>query len=389
MGGASEPRFASSLSTAPETARALDEALEGLERQLEGARCDLLLAFVSPHHVPRMREIAGRLERAHPAAIRAGVSARSVIGGGCEAEEQPGIALAAAELPATRVEPLRLSPGGDPASLSGIGAKGASAILLADPFSCDVECLLRVLDEADPDGVRVGGLASGGERSGEHALLSGGEVQAGGLVGVRLQGAVSLESIVAQGCRPIGDPYFVTRARGNVALELDGRPPIDIARELYEAADPLDRELFAHSLFIGLQMRPAAGALARGDFLVRNLAGFDPQHGALVAAAPLAEGLVVQFHLRDARTSAEDLEERLERFGSRGGISPVGGLLFSCLGRGRFLYGCADHDSDLARRKLGELPLAGFFCNGEIGPVSGRTHLHAYTSSFALFCRSA
>ena len=91
--------------------------------------------------------------------------------------------------------------------------------------------------------------------------------------------------------------------------------------------------------------------------------------------------MVVQFHLRDARTSAEDLDQLLGRY--RG--TPAGSLLFSCLGRGMHLYGRPDHDTDLARRHFGDVPLGGFFCNGEIGPVQGTTFLHGYTSAFGLF----
>ncbi len=388
MGDAAELRFASTLSTESESDRAIDEALARVERELEGARCDLLLAFVSAHHAPAMARLAQALERAFPRAARAGVSARSVIGGGREAEETPGIALAAAQLPETSVDTVRLLPGGDPTALGADRTRGASTVLLADPWTCDVERVLRELDDADPDGIRVGGLASGGESAGDHALLVGGEVQAGGLVGVRLRGAAALRSIVAQGCRPIGDPLFVTRSRDDVALELDGRPPLEVLRELYEEADTADRELFSHSLFLGVQMRPGDGTVGRGDFLVRNLLGFDAQTGALRAGAPLGPGRVVQFHLRDARTSAEDLEERLVSYRAETRAPVAGGLLFSCLGRGRFLYGRADHDSDLLRRELGEVPLAGFFGNGEIGPVAGRTYLHAYTSSFALLSRA-
>jgi small ligand-binding sensory domain FIST len=95
----------------------------------------------------------------------------------------------------------------------------------------------------------------------------------------------------------------------------------------------------------------------------------------------------VQFHLRDARTAAEDLSQHLERYraGSTGAASPQGALLFSCVGRGMHLYGRPDHDTSLFEGALGSIPLGGFFCNGEIGPVGGTTFLHGYTSAFALF----
>ena len=63
----------------------------------------------------------------------------------------------------------------------------------------------------------------------------------------------------------------------------------------------------------------------------------------------------------------------------------AGALLFQCSGRGMGLYGQADHDSNAFRRLVGDVPLGGFFCNGEIGPIQNATHLHGYTSAFAVF----
>jgi small ligand-binding sensory domain FIST len=71
--------------------------------------------------------------------------------------------------------------------------------------------------------------------------------------------------------------------------------------------------------------------------------------------------------------------------GSREPHSESGALLFQCLGRGAYLYGRPDHDTDMFREKVSAMPLTGFFCNGEIGQVSGSTYLHGYTSSFGIF----
>jgi small ligand-binding sensory domain FIST len=99
----------------------------------------------------------------------------------------------------------------------------------------------------------------------------------------------------------------------------------------------------------------------------------------------LRDGQVVQFHLRDAQTSADDLQTLLRQRRDGDGARPEGALMFSCLGRGMHLYDRADHDTDMFREFYGAVPLGGFFCNGEIGPVQGKTFLHGYTSSFGLF----
>jgi small ligand-binding sensory domain FIST len=168
---------------------------------------------------------------------------------------------------------------------------------------------------------------------------------------------------------------------------VDGRAPIEVLRELYPSLSTRDQELFRHSLFLGIEMRDSV-EYREGDLLVRNLMGMDPKTGALVIGAELHPMQVVQFLLRDARTAEEDLARLLDRSSAR--VSPPSGaLLFSCLGRGAHLFGRPDHDTDLFREKVGPVPLGGFFCNGEIGPVGGATFLHGYTSAFALFREAA
>ncbi|MFH1679010.1 MAG: FIST C-terminal domain-containing protein, partial [Candidatus Eisenbacteria bacterium] len=178
----------------------------------------------------------------------------------------------------------------------------------------------------------------------------------------------------------------VTRCRGRLLLEVDGRPPLAVAREILGALPEEERELAASSLFLGISMDELAENPEAGGFLVRNLIGMDPESGALAVGEGLRVGRTVRFHMRDARSSAQDLEAVLSSFRESGESAGArGALLFSCLGRGMPLYGRADHDTDLFRSILGDLPLGGFFSSGEIGPVGGTTYLHGYTSSFGIF----
>ena len=116
----------------------------------------------------------------------------------------------------------------------------------------------------------------------------------------------------------------------------------------------------------------------------------DPQSGALWVNANVPANSVVQFHLRDAATSAHDLERTLSGLRRLAPVAPdAGALLFSCIGRGVGLYGQPDHDSNAFRRLVADVPLGGFFCNGEIGPIQDATYLHGYTSAFAVFREKA
>jgi small ligand-binding sensory domain FIST len=381
-------RFASTLATGARPAGGLERALGELRAALGGAVPDLVTCFLAAEHAREAEPVVERLRAAFPRAALLGCTARSVIGGGRELEDAPGVALLAASLPGVEVRPFQLGP--EAAQASGLAraigcapGDGAQLLVLADPWSADVDSLLVRLDAELPGALRAGGLASGGEARGASALFAGDAVRRDGIVGVALRGPLCIDTLVAQGCRPIGQPMFVTRCRGQLLEEVDGRPPLEALNELFAAAAPEEQELFRHSLFLGLEMRPERERYARGDFLIRNLVGVEPESGALSVAALLRERQVVQFHLRDARSAAADLAERTARY--EHGAQARGALLFSCLGRGRHLYGEPDHDTRLFRERVAEVPIGGFFCNGEIGPVEGRSFLHGYTSAFAIF----
>ena len=259
-------------------------------------------------------------------------------------------------------------------------------IILADPFSLRGEHLLMGLDYAFPAAVKIGGLASGAERPGANALFLGDEVFSSGAVGLAIHGDVAIDTVVAQGCRPIGKPLHVTECSQNLLLGVDGRTPVEVVREIFEELSERDRALAQHSLFLGVVMDELNDSPQLGDFLIRNIVGADAKRGAFAIGEMLKEGQTVQFHLRDAETSALDLSGMLSRYAAESpSLQQAGALMFSCLGRGSYLYGRPDHDTDMFRDKVGAMPLTGFFCNGEIGQVGGSTYLHGYTSSFGIF----
>jgi len=389
-------RWASAVSDDPSLDRAAADVGARLRAQLRGATPDLALVFVGMHHAAAYDRVPERLATACAPTVLVGCSAGGVIGGGREVEQRPGLSVTAAVLPGVEVAAFHLGSAqlpalaDDGAAWERLLAVPAAAqpqfILLPEPFSFDAERLLAGLDRWYPTSQKIGGVASGAREAGRNALFLHNEVHRTGLVGVALSGNVEVDTVVAQGCRPIGVPMFVTRAQGNLLWELDGRPAVEVLRELYARLPRADQDLARHSLFLGIVMSDTQEEYRHGDFLIRNLMGMDPERGILAVGALLRENSVVQFHLRDAATSAADIEQLLTAYAARPGATrAAGALLFSCLGRGIHLYGRADHDTDVFRDHLGEVPLGGFFCNGEIGPVHGATFLHGYTSAFGLF----
>jgi small ligand-binding sensory domain FIST len=383
-------RWASALSLEKELAVAARETRADVATQLGGALPDLLIAFVSAQHEAEYDRLPAYLG-VTGTTVLIGCSAGGVIGGRHEIEGQASLAVVGAVLPDVRVTPFHIEsdPPPDTEAWNGLvrtSADETSAILLLpDSFTFDAEAVLADADRRFPNVHKVGGLASGGRHPGVHVLYEGSSVHRSGAVGLTLTGDVIVDTVVAQGCRPIGEPMFVTGCHEHVLRTLDGKPAMRVLRDLHERLTPRDQELMRHSLFLGVVMKESRESYGQGDFLVRNILGLDTVGGGVAVGARLREGSVVQFHLRDATTSAEDLETLLSRHAGRSGGVPQGALLFSCLGRGVHLYGRADHDSGIFRRHFGDVPLGGFFCNGEIGPVHGTTFVHGYTSSFALF----
>jgi small ligand-binding sensory domain FIST len=392
----SRMKWVSALSEAPQLPVALDEIVAQLRRQLDGQAPDLLIIFVSSEFRSAYESISTRLNEDLKPRTTLGCSGGGVVGDNREVEHRPALAVTAALLPGVKITPFRVSEGSLPGldvspkqwhSLVGVPmAENPQFLLLADPFSIHIENLIQGLDFAYPKSVKVGGLASGATQAGDNALFLNKVCYRTGAVGVALTGNIVLDTLVAQGCRPIGKPMRITKCDRNILMELDGETPLDVLRNLYTTLDARDQQLLQHALFLGLVMDPMKTHFSQGDFLVRNIVGLDTQKGILAAGALLRQGQLVQFHLRDAQTSIDDLEHILTSYRSRASHDQVAGaLLFSCLGRGEYLYGHRNHDTQLFQEKMGQIPVGGFFCNGEIGPVAGTTYLHGYTSCFALF----
>ncbi len=387
-------KWASTISTKEDPAAAVAQVIAEATRALAGAKPDLAVLFVSPHHGGAYPAIAGAVAGELEGAAVIGCSGGGVIGGAREVERSPAVALAVGSLPDVTVTPFSLQAADFPQSgdtdawcrLLGLESRSpVSLLLLPDPFSFEAEPTLDRLDAAFPATTIVGGLASGATQPGESALFVGNATLRSGMVGVALDGSLRVDSVVAQGCRPIGDPMFVTGSERNLVRQLDGRPAFEVLKELVDTLPPADLELARHSLFVGLVMRRNREQYGPGDFLIRNLIGVDAESGVVGVGGLVEDGAVLQFHLRDAATSAEDLGRMLGQYESQVDSTPSAALLFSCLGRGVGLYGRADHDTGMVRERFGDIPVGGFFCNGEIGPVQGRTYLHGYTSSFAMF----
>jgi small ligand-binding sensory domain FIST len=388
--------FVQGMSQHPSAREAVAEVAGQLLDGLGGDEPSLLAVFASPQHVAAFGDIARTLESLCRPTVLLGCTAYGVVGGAHEVEEGPAITALAGVLPGTRLVPVGLEFLDTPDGPTVLGwpdgdgeaegpATGSLMVLLADPFSFPTDAFLARLNEAEPDLAVIGGLASSARGPGGNRLVVGGTAQGEvdlrttGAVGVLLDGGVSVHTVVSQGCRPIGRPYVVTKAERHWIQELGGRPALERLREMVAEASEEERELLQRGPHIGRVVDERKLEFARGDFLVRNVMGADQRSGAVAVGDAIEVGQTIQFHVRDADSADEDLRELLT------GARADAALVFTCNGRGSHMFGEPDHDAGLIERMLGPLPVAGFFCAGEMGPVGGRNFLHGFTASLALF----
>ncbi len=368
-------RYGAALSEHPDSASAVGEVI-GEILEAVGPSPDLAVLFASAAHRDAIGEMADAIHQVLSPSALIGATAVSVIGGPLEVEERPAVSLwAAAHCP---VQPVRLEAvrshegwavGGMPADAEG------TLLAVPDPFTFPSDALLN----AGPAVTVVGGLASAASRPGDNRLILNHEVYDDGAVAVLLDPGVEVRTVVSQGCRPIGQPFTVTKSEGNIVTEMGGRTAVDRLRETLLGLDEDDRALVAKGLHVGVVIDEHKSEFDRGDFLIRGLIGADEQTGALAVGDAVEVGTTVQFQVRDAATADEDLRELMAD------ASAGSALVFTCNGRGTHLFDGPDHDAAVVHEALERAPVAGMFCAGELGPIGGHNFLHGFTASVVLF----
>jgi small ligand-binding sensory domain FIST len=373
----------------------------GLPRGGDGAGADLALVFCSTAYASDLQRLLPLLRQAVPARHWLGCACGGVVGTDPdgtphELESQPAISLTVISLPGCSLQPFRLEPGRLPDLdgpsqqwidwVGGDPLQSHSMLLLVDPGCPSINDLISGLDYAYPNTVKVGGIA--GQHSASHGSLLFDDQVVEGAIGCLIAGPWRIDPVVAQGCRPIGPVFEIERAERNVVQQISSPDlkgtPVACLQAILETLNPEERDLVRHSLFLGVaksNFQLGAEPQEGSAFLVRNLIGVDPRTGSVAVGERLRVGQQIQFQLRDAAASRQEQRQLLEQQRQRE-AEPLAALLFACLGRGEGLYGQPDGDVQACRDPFPAVPVAGAFCNGEIGPVGGASHLHGYTASW-------
>jgi len=373
--------------------------VEKLRARLQAPGVDLGLVFISPRFFEMAPTILELIRVHGQVSLLAGCSSPSLIASSEEIEEEAGLALGLYSLPGGQLQAVRFTQeqveeSSGPAYWqleNGVRPEETNGWLcFADPFHLDAEAWLRGWNEAYAPLPILGGLASGDPAAQATQVYLNGDVFESGGVAISVGGEVALESVISQGCAPIGETWTITRAERNLIREIGNRPAYEVLAETYNNLSPQDQKRAQGNLFVGLVINEYLDEFHRGDFLIRNLLGADPKTGTIAVGAYPRPGQTMQFQCRGASTGTEDITALLEGMKKRlSGRAVYGGCLCSCNGRGHRLFGQPNHDARHVQEYLGPLGLAGFFCNGEIGPVGEKNFLHGYTASLALFAKKS
>jgi small ligand-binding sensory domain FIST len=383
--------FAAALSTQLDTTQAAAEACVAARRDLGGVP-DLAVVFFSREHAPHADALAPQLCDLLGTDNVLGCSGDSIVGVGREVEEGPAISLWLAKWPGVTARLLNLhferTPEGGviqgwPDEVAGEWPEGSFLVLLGEPYSFPADALLERLNEDRPGVSVVGGMASGGLQPGDNRLILGRHSYAEGAAVALISGPVRLRTIVSQGCRPIGRHFVVTKSERNIIHELGGKPALIQLKEIFDELPNREKLLVQRAPHLGRVVSEYQERFEQGDFLVRNIIGSDPS-GAIAVTDYIRVGQTVQFHIRDQETADAELQQLLAAAKKQQPL-PLGGLLFTCNGRGTRLFSQPHHDAAAIEKALGKIPLAGFFAQGELGPIGQQNFMHGFTASLALF----
>ncbi len=329
--------------------------------------------------------------------LLAGCSSQGLIAQGEELEENAGLTLGLYALPGGELTAFHFTQG-QVEEANGPGywrletgiepQKTNGWLAFIDPFHVDSEAWLHGWNEAYAPLPVLGGLASGDFNDRTTQVYLNGDVLEDGGVAISVGGDVGLVGVTSQGCTPIGETWTLTKVEQNVIHEIGNRPAYQVLAETFSRLSAEEQKKARGNLFIGLVVNEYLEDYHRGDFLIRNLLAADPRSGSISVAALPRLGQTVQFQRRSAAAATEDMSELLNRARKTlQGKALYGGCLCCCNGRGQGLFGAPNHDAQMVQQRLGPLGLAGFFCNGEIGPIGEKNFLHGYTASLALFVK--
>ncbi|MEM8923767.1 MAG: FIST N-terminal domain-containing protein [Actinomycetota bacterium] len=369
-------RFAAALSRHPEPAAAVAEVIGRLGEELP-APPSLVMVFASGAMIDSLDDVLDAFTTLLTPDVLIGTTAVGVVAGGEEVESADALSAWAAT--GVDARPLRLEalPGPLLTGLPDRIEPGSTLVVLADPYTYPVDALVDHVNDDHPGVAVVGGLSSAPGGPGRNRLLLDDHALDEGAVAVLLPPGVATP-VVSQGCRPIGSPWVITEAEGQLVRTLGGRPAMERLSDTIEELADADRAIAARGLHAGLVANDRATTFDQGDFLIRGVLGAERASGAVAIGDRAEVGQVLQFQVRDEESASRELDRLLAPVRGRGAI------VFTCNGRGSHLFSTPNHDASRVSDAVGPA-VAGMFCAGELGPIAERNALHGFTATVLAF----
>jgi small ligand-binding sensory domain FIST len=363
---------------------AADEAVEGA---LAGAAtAEAAMVFAGSGYGDGIPLLLDAVASALGSEALVGATAHGVLAGGLEIEDPSSVAVLAwsgvSALPFLLADPRGEELSACEEIAERVGGMRAEdlVVLLPDPRSFAAgEFLAAAREVLAP--ARLVGAGAGDPVADAPLHWCGRVVASGGLAGMVLRGARPPRIGVTQACRPATELLTVTRSRGHWILELDGRPALDVYREVARGPLAADLRRAAAFLLVGLPVDAGAPQLAPGSYLVRQVIGFEHKANAFAIPDLPKPGDRLALVARDPQAARDDLKAMLAGVGGPPGAF---GLYFDCCARGAGFFGVQGLEAAYLESSLGPAPLAGMFGSCEIGPVGDRTELLTYTGVLAL-----
>jgi small ligand-binding sensory domain FIST len=353
---------------------ALSDCLEQLGSHLEPAT--LGFVYFTDKHAGHSGDILRKLKESTGISDWVGTIGMAICCTGTEYYEQPAIALLVTDLPKQHYKLFHdpgILPSNQANSQTGTIKGVKVAIVHGDPRNGQLPGIIHELPDKIGNGYLAGGLTS----SDSFHYQFAGDLDEGALSGVILDEEIPIATGLTQGCSPIGQKHTITECDSNIVMQIDGRPALDVMKE--EIGEVLARDLnrIGGYIFAGF---PIPGT-DTGDYMVRNLVGVDINSGAIAIGEYLQNHKPIMFCKRDGTTATQDLKQMVNKLRKRTHGQVKGGLYFSCLGRGQHMFGEVNREMEIIAEILGDVPLVGFYANGEIAG----DQLYGYTGVLVLF----
>ncbi len=369
-----------------------------LRRRLLPREVTLGLVFASPKYMEVADQLVEVLRSSVGIPTLAGCVSGGVIANEREYERDAGISLGLYCLPGAQLQDFAFSSSmvrdalknGEEGFWRRRFDPGSESIngwlVFAEPLHFDIEGWINSWQKDFPEKPIYGGLSHFDPEEKQSLVVWNDALMSNGGVAIGFAGGVCIKGLTAQGCTPVGETWTITKVRENVLERIGNRPAFQIMEDTFNQMSNELRIRSRGNLFIGLAVDEYQEDFGRGDFLVRNLMAANPESGFLTIGAFPRVGQTLQFQIRDGEAATDELKELVAtRSKADSGKQIYGACLTNCAGRGWAMFGQPNHDASVVYKMVLPQGLAGFFGNGEFGPVGTRNFVHGYTSSLAVF----